>query len=84
MEFSRQEYWSGLTFPTPGVLSNPEIESMSPESPASAGGFLTAEPPGKPFKSLVFHSFIHTLVTYLSGVFYVPDLVLDAWVVTVN
>ena len=57
---------------------------MSPESPASAGGFLTAEPPGKPFKSLVLHSFIHTLVTYLSGVFYVPDLVLDAWVVTVN
>ena len=33
---------------------------MSPESPASAGGFLTAEPPGKPFKSLVFHLFPHT------------------------
>ena len=30
MEFSRQEYWSGLPFPSPGGLSNPGIESVSP------------------------------------------------------
>ena len=35
--FSRQEYWSGLPFPPPGDLPNPEIE---PVSPALAGGFF--------------------------------------------
>ena len=29
MEFSRQEYWSGLPFPSPGALPNPEIEPRS-------------------------------------------------------
>ena len=38
-------YWSGLPFPSPGALPNPGIE---PTSPALAGGFFTAEPPGKP------------------------------------
>ena len=42
MEFSRQEYWSGLPFPTPGDLRNPGIESSSIVSPALAGGFFTA------------------------------------------
>ena len=45
MGFSRQEYFSGLPFPSPGDLPNPGIE---PESPALAGEFFTAEPPGKP------------------------------------
>ena len=44
MEFSRQEYWTGLPFPSPGDLPDPEIEPSSPE----LGGFFTAEPPGKP------------------------------------
>ena len=35
--FSRREYWSGLPFPSPGDLPNPEIE---PASPALAGGFF--------------------------------------------
>ena len=48
MEFSRQEYWSGLPFPTPGDLSNPGIKPKSSVSPALAGGFFTTEPPGKP------------------------------------
>ena len=43
--FSRQEYWSGLPFPSPGDLPNPGIKPMSP---ALAGGFFTIEPPGKP------------------------------------
>ena len=38
--FSRQEYWSGLPFPTPGDLPKPGIELESLMSPALAGGFL--------------------------------------------
>ena len=45
MGFSRQEYWSGLPFPSPGDPPNPGIK---PVSPALADGFFTAEPPGKP------------------------------------
>ena len=41
MGFSRQEYWNGLPFPSPGDLPDPGIE---PESPALAGRFFTAEP----------------------------------------
>ena len=41
IEFSRQEYWSRLPFPTPGDLFNPEIEPMSLASPALAGRFFT-------------------------------------------
>ena len=48
--FFRQEYWSRLLFPTPGDLPNPEIEHVSPASPALACGFFTTEPPGKPYK----------------------------------
>ena len=47
MEFSRQEYWSGLPFPSPGDLPDPRIEPVSFAFPALAGGFFTTEPPGK-------------------------------------
>ena len=47
MGFSRQEYWSGLPFPSPGNLPDPGIE---PSPPALAGGFFTTEPPEKPIK----------------------------------
>ena len=40
MEFSRQEYWSGLPFPTPGHLPQPGIETESLASSALAGRFL--------------------------------------------
>ena len=40
MEFSRQEYWSGLPFPPPGDLPNPGIKPVSLTSPALAGGFF--------------------------------------------
>ena len=43
MEFSRQEYWSGLLFPSPGDLPNPAIE---PRSPALQADSLPTEPPG--------------------------------------
>ena len=39
--FSRQEYWSGLSFPPPGDLSNPGMETLSLVSPALAGEFFT-------------------------------------------
>ena len=45
MEFSRQEYWSGLPLPSPRDLPNPGIE---PRSPALQADVLTSEPPGKP------------------------------------
>ena len=48
VEFSRQEYWSGLPFPPPGDLPNPDIKLLSPASPALAGRFFTTVPPGKP------------------------------------
>ena len=43
--FPRQEYWSGLTFPSPGDLPHPGIK---PTSPALEGRFFIAEPPGNP------------------------------------
>ena len=42
MGFSRQEYWSGLPFPSPGDLPNP---GMEPGSPALEADALTSEPP---------------------------------------
>ena len=48
MGFSRQEYWNGLPFPSPGDLPDPGIEPRSPTFQAEA---LTSEPPGKPTSS---------------------------------
>jgi len=45
MEFSRQEYWRGLPFSSPGNLSDPGIKL---ESPALQADFLPSEPLGKP------------------------------------
>ena len=42
---SRQEYWSGLLFPSPGNLPDPGIK---PASPPLAGRSFTTEPPGRP------------------------------------
>ena len=47
MEFSRQEYWSGLPCPPAGDLPDPGIE---PVNPALADGFFTSEPHGKPLR----------------------------------
>ena len=44
MGFSRQEYWSGLPFPSPGNLPNPGVE---PGSPALQADALPSEPPGR-------------------------------------
>ena len=64
MRFLRQEYWSGLPFPSPGDLPNPGIE---PSSPALQADSLPTELQGKPTqditpadicKSLLSHSTI--------------------------
>ena len=57
MGFPRQEYWSGLPFPSPGDLPKPKIKPKSPVSPALAGGFLTTVPLGKLFTLLGFFFF---------------------------
>ena len=48
MGFSRQEYWSGLPFPSPGNIPDPGVEPESLSSSALAGRFFTTEPPRKP------------------------------------
>ena len=61
MEFSRQEYWRGRPFPSPGDLPNREVEPGSSSLQAES---LPSEPPGKPKehvpnsqkRSLTFHS----------------------------
>ena len=53
MEFSRQEYWIKVPFPTIEDFSDPGIELMSLESPALAGGFFTTVPPRKPLKFII-------------------------------
>ena len=50
MEFSRQEYWSGLPFPPPGDLPDPGIKTVSPVSLALACGFFIMSHPGSPPK----------------------------------
>ena len=56
MGFSRQEYQSGLPFPSPGDLPDPGIKATSP---ALVGGFFTTESPRKPpkFKHMFYHSY---------------------------
>ena len=48
MGLPRQQYWSGLPFPSPGDLPHPGISPESPASLALAGGLFTSGPPGKP------------------------------------
>ena len=52
--FPRQEYWSGLPFPSPEDLPDPRIE---PECPALAGRFFTTAPSGKPVATVKLISF---------------------------
>ena len=52
MGFSRQEYLSGLPFPSPGDLPDPGIEPLSLNSPALAGGFFTTSATWKALVSI--------------------------------
>ena len=46
--FSRQEYWSRLSLPSPGDLPDPRIKPTSFETPSLAGRFFNTTPPGRP------------------------------------
>ena len=48
MEFSRQEYWSALPFPTPGDLPDSGMELASLAASALVGRFVSTAPAGKP------------------------------------
>ena len=66
MEFSRQEYWSGLPLPPPGDLPDPGIEHESLVSPALAGEFFTTSATWEALINLV--QIVKTLkLTHLSG-----------------
>ena len=54
MGFPRQEYWSGLTFPSPGGLPDPGIEPASPESPALTDVLFTTESSGNSTVTITF------------------------------
>ena len=55
MGFSRQEYWSGLLFPSPGDVPDPGIK---PASHTLAGRFFATEPPGKPYLKCIIQCFL--------------------------
>ena len=57
MGFSRQEYWSGLPFPSPGNLPDPGIK---PGSPALQADSLPFEPSGKTYTNTHTHIYTHT------------------------
>ena len=70
--FSRQEYWSGLPFPSLGDLPDPGIEPMSP---ALAGGFFTSKPPGKP---LNIHTHTHSTSVVLYPAVYILKAIVSS------
>ena len=59
MGFSRQEYWSGLPFPSPGDLPDPGIE---PGSPTLQADSLPSEPPGKLNSIILINTEVVTVV----------------------
>ena len=63
--FSRQEYWSGLPFPSPGDLPDPGIEPRSSALQADSSPY---EPPGKPKNTGVGNLFL------LQAIFWTPEL----------
>ena len=77
MRFSRQEYWSGLPFPSPGDLPNPGIKPRSPTLKADA---LTSEPPGKPTKLLLinFYYVQYSLIKVTLSSLRVPKRIINS------
>ena len=64
MGFFRQEYSSGLPFPSPEDLPNPGVE---PRSPALQADSLPSEPPGKPIKAMVIKIVKAEIILFLIG-----------------
>ena len=69
MGFSRQNYWSGLPFPSPGDIPNPGIK---PGSPSLQTGALPSEPPGKPL-------LMEVLINYYYPHLKEKESQLDSW-----
>ena len=65
MGFPRQEYWSGLPFPSPGVLLDPGIELRSPALQADA---LPSEPPESFLCANGIKSFLYLVIMFVSVV----------------
>ena len=66
MEFSRQEYWSGLPFPTPGALPDSGIK---PGSPTLWADSLLSEPKGKPMLThTTILNYVNCVHLYLSSI----------------
>ena len=72
MGFSRQEYWSGLPFPSPGDLPNPGIEPASLMSPDWQVGSLPLLPPGK-YLCCLFKTLVK-LINFCKAVFYLSSM----------
>ena len=70
MEFSRQEYRSGLPFPSPGGLPDPEIE---PGFPATQANSLPSEPPVKPVGIIIYILMVRKLRFKVDGLMDVPE-----------
>ena len=74
MGFSRQEYWSGLPFPSPGDLPDPGIEPRSPTLEADA---LTSEPPGK-INTFIIKKKLTGFYLWFLGKFLAPWVISDS------
>ena len=64
--FSRQEYWSGFPFPSPGDLPDPGIKSGSPVFQADS---LPSEPPGKPHNTCRKNNSVNCVISQLKVVY---------------
>ena len=62
LEFSRQNYWSGLPFPSARDVLNPGIKPESSVSPALASGFSTTDPPGTLYLFCVWYNILFKLI----------------------
>ena len=62
IEFSRQEYWSGLSFLSLGDLLDPGIKSVSLESPALSGRFFITELPGKTLQRIITNNYLKSII----------------------
>ena len=65
MGFTRQEYCSVLPFPSPGDLPNPGIKPTSPVSPALQVDSLSAEPSGKPIRTILYRNLRNSRIFWI-------------------
>ena len=75
MGFPRQEYWSGLPFPSLGDLSDPGIELTLLVPPELTGRFFTTGPPGKSIHCIRVHICIYSIFIY--RIYYIHKYVCD-------